>query len=226
LDIADQEQDLLGSGEADTTSLAEAVRQRSSPTQPFDTTQAADVLRRWLDRSSGTDAQWASPAFFVEGFLRAFELFQLDPCEVVQPVKPRLGLHVIQIDVPSGMKTKLYDGGIEMRNRDVQIIVCELDDACYEIRTGAVTRPTVALPPDWPWKPDPDLRDELDSQFKIGEAAGLRAMTRNAKSALTVMCTYFLVFPFAKVEVDMFARKKLGADLSKYEAVLATIRAR
>jgi hypothetical protein len=120
------------------------------------------------------------------------------------------------------MKTKLYAGGLEMSNRDVRIIVSELGREDYKIRLEGYTR-RVELPPDWPWRPDPHLREELEPKFQIGKAAGVRSLTRHVRSGLAVMCNYVLSSP-GKVEVGIFARKKIGSDLSQYEALLTTLR--
>jgi hypothetical protein len=226
LNVANQDQDLLGSGDADTTSLVQAVREAGcSSAAPLDAGNAADLLERWLDQLPDKNARWVGPAFFVEGALRGFDLFQFDPHDAEPPRKPALGLRRIEIDVPAGMKTKLYDGGLEMSNRDVQIIVGEIDSATYKIRREGYTR-RVELTPDWPWRPNPDLREELESTFEVGKAVGLRMLTRHVKSGLSVMCNYLLSLPEAEVEVGMFARKKTGSDLTRYEGILTTLRAK
>ena len=222
LAIAKQDQDLLGSGEADTNLLARALRQNSKGSVEDEAAMAADLLQGWAEERQLDKSAWASPLWFVYGFLLGGELFAMDEEEpTAMPPPPPLGLQRIDLDVPKGMKTKLHGAGLELRNRDVIIFVIEMEELAYDIRwVQSKSHPTVTMPPEFPQP----FRYERDIPFQIGEITGERFIGRHVESGLPVNCTTVLVFPDVKVEVSMIARKPLGFDLSKYEGLLATIR--
>lgn len=76
LAIAKQDQDLLGSGEANTDSIDKAVRKAAgSGAAGAVAVSHADMLRAWLMTLPDHEGAWAASAWFVEGFLRGFDLF-------------------------------------------------------------------------------------------------------------------------------------------------------
>src|SRR5260221_8815644 len=135
LAIAAQDQDLLGCGEADPTLLEEALRKyANADSGTFEPEIIADLLAQWTKSLARQNSLWAAPIWFVEGFLRGCEFTGLEQQPPAPRPKPILGLHHVALDAPKGMKTKLYNGGIELKNREAQIIVGELDDGSYRIR--------------------------------------------------------------------------------------------
>ena len=223
LDIARQDQELLGSGEADTNLLAKALRQNSRGSLEEEAATAADLLQGWAEERQLDKSPWASPLWFVYGFLRGGELFGTDeeePTATAPP--PPLGLQRIDLDVPEGMKAKLHGAGLELRNREVIIFVIELEERDYDIRwVQSKSHPTVTMPPEFP---QPPFRAERDIPFQIGAITGEKFISRHVDSGLPVHCATLLIFPDVKVEVSITSRKPLGFDLSKYEGLLATIR--
>jgi len=218
LDIARQDQDLLGCGEADTTLLESAVWEGDAGKE-FDCEAAANALHLWLEGQVEHRSAWAAPVAFVEGFLRGLQMFgEGNP----PPPRPKLamGLQRIAMDVPAKMKTKLYAEGVAYSNREVQIIIGELSDDGYRIRLEGYTQ-TFQLKK---WPRPPHLRDEIDANFKIGLASGVRFTSRHVETGLVVMSQYLLVVGVVKVEVGLFSRNLVGSDLSKYEAMIGSLR--
>jgi hypothetical protein len=128
---------------------------------------------------------------------------------------------VVTLDVPAAMKMKrkAYDGGVELKNREVQMFVMELDDGTYRVRReGYVREP----PPGWP-RP-PHLREERDESFRVGVACGLKLSTIRADSGLGAMSHYLLTVDGVRVEVSIFARGKGGCDFKPYEEMLGSLR--
>jgi len=75
LAIADEDQDLLGCGEADTNLLTEVLeRQAASQTSDFAVAQAAE-LKEWLKDISTGDEVWAGPIWFAMGFMMGYDMF-------------------------------------------------------------------------------------------------------------------------------------------------------
>ncbi len=80
--IAKEDQDLLGSGEADTSPIERALRKAAGQSGIGSTAAAhAEVLRTWLEALPDRDGAWAGPVGFVEGFLRGRALFGDDAAE-------------------------------------------------------------------------------------------------------------------------------------------------
>ena len=75
LAIADEDQDLLGCGEADTTLLAEALQQQAASRLSGFATAQAEELEKWLKGISATDETWASPVWFVLAFMMGYDMF-------------------------------------------------------------------------------------------------------------------------------------------------------
>jgi hypothetical protein len=77
--IAKQNQDLLGSGEADFGPIEKALLKNAKPGAIGSVSDAhADILRKWLTTFSDHSEPWAGPAWFVEGFLRGYRLWGSD----------------------------------------------------------------------------------------------------------------------------------------------------
>ena len=225
LAIAKQDQELLGSGEADTNLLANALRENSKGSLEEEAEAAADLLQGWIEGEDGNESPWAGPVWFVEGFLRGGQLFGEEGEEAPASTPPVLGLQRIEVDVPKGMKLKLYPAAIVMTNREVQIFVFEWDEKNdqYVYKWGQ-WRSAPSLPTHPPEIRPPHLRDERDVNFKVGDTTGERRISRHVDSGLPVMCFTLLDLPDLKVDVSMISRKDLGFDLSKYEEFLSSIR--
>lgn len=75
LAIADEDQDMLGSGEVDTTLLAQAIEQQAA-SQPNGFASAhAEELEEWLRGVARPNAIWAGPVVFVQAFLTGYDMF-------------------------------------------------------------------------------------------------------------------------------------------------------
>jgi len=225
LAIADQNQDLLGCGEADIGELEKAVAERRRALPEHSPTDDAELLHEWLAQQEADASSWAGPAWFIEGCLRGFDMFAAAPAPVESRKRSASGLRRVEVDVPQGFRTKLYEGGMELGNREVQIIICELTDETYAIRREGYERSTE---PSFlaSIRATHQVCDELDRNFRIGSAEGLRLTSRRAQSGLIAMCQYLLSVAGAKVEIGMFARGQRRADLTKYESIVASIRCR
>src|SRR4051794_39213902 len=135
LNIARQDQDLLGCGEADPTAIIKALRARAEG----DFVESADQLREWISSTfpaGEANSPWAGPIWFVEGFVRGCDLFGADAGrEIPEPPKPpkppAAGLKSIELDIPAAMKAKFYAGGVEVNDRNVKLFVIELEDHTY-----------------------------------------------------------------------------------------------
>ena len=79
LALADEDQDLLGTGEVDTAMLAEAI-DRQAAVQPsgFAASQA-EALEQWLTDHATRDAAWAPLVWFVAAFLTGYGMFGMEP---------------------------------------------------------------------------------------------------------------------------------------------------
>jgi hypothetical protein len=76
LAIARQDQDLLGSGEADIGPIERSLRKVAKAGAIARTATAhADALHRWLTALPDCDGPWAGPIGFVEGVLRGYAQF-------------------------------------------------------------------------------------------------------------------------------------------------------
>ncbi len=78
LAIADEDQDLLGEGEADTTLLAQAIKQQGSMHSEGFAGEHAEALERWLQDVATPEKGWAAPAWFVQAFLMGYEMFDME----------------------------------------------------------------------------------------------------------------------------------------------------
>ncbi len=77
--IAKQDQDLLGSGEADISSIERSLRKVAKADAIRPTARAhAEVLHQWLAALPDSEGVWAAPLWFVEGCLRGSALFGAD----------------------------------------------------------------------------------------------------------------------------------------------------
>jgi hypothetical protein len=75
LAIADEDQDLLGSGEGDTRLLVEALEQQAaSRPSGFAAAQAAE-LKEWLKGISTGNEEWARPIWFAIAFAMGYDMF-------------------------------------------------------------------------------------------------------------------------------------------------------
>jgi hypothetical protein len=219
LAIAKQDEDLLGCGEAETSTLVKALRKQADGASMGELARAlAESLHSWIKEQAGHDEPWAGPIWFVEGTLRGCEMFGIDDA-LPPPPKPALGLQKTELEIPLGMKTKLYASGLELKNSEVQIIIGEVDEATYRGKLEAYAK---YPPQNLPSPPHP--REERDTQFRIGDAQGIKVTYINAGSGLPVMCNYELRLHEVFLMVGLFARKERGLDLRKYEPLIATIR--
>ena len=75
LAIADEDQGLLGCGEADTTLLAGALQQQAASHPSGFAAAQAEELEEWLKGILNTDEAWATPVWFVLGFLAGYDMF-------------------------------------------------------------------------------------------------------------------------------------------------------
>jgi hypothetical protein len=223
VDIARQNQDLLGSGEADLNVIGKAIEGPDGANEVLRSEAAAERLRAWIEGFEDHQAPWAGPVFFVEGVLRGAGMFGADGLPASVPPAPpaAVGLRYLVLDLPAEMKMrqKLYDGGVELKNREVDMFVIEFNEEQYHIRREGYTR---TLPPDWP-RP-PHLREERDLDFQIGSARGIRLTTKHVESGRTTMLDYLMAIDGVKVEVSIFSRKNAGGDLDRYEAMLTSLR--
>jgi hypothetical protein len=219
--IAEQDRGLFGSGEADVTPLLEVLRQRGEPeTLASVAAGDADILHGWLESLADHDAAWAGPIASAEGFLRgcAFaEPAELEP----RPTAPlALGLQRVTIEIPPDMKVaKRYAGGLELRNREVRIIIGQVTADKHQYKLQVLrSRPMASM------QDAPHLREEIDFSFHIAGVSGAKVVCRHIESGLVVMADYTLTLLDVGLEVGVFSRSKLGVDLSKYEHLLGTIR--
>jgi len=81
LAIADEDQELLGSGVVDTPLLAEAIEKQAA-SQPSDfASDHAGQLRKWLKGITKTDEPWIGPVWFVMAFLVGYDVYKDEGAE-------------------------------------------------------------------------------------------------------------------------------------------------
>lgn len=75
LAIAEEDQDMLGSGEVNTTSLVQSIEQQAA-SQPSGFASAhAEELEEWSRGVATPEATWAGPLWFVQAFLMGYDMF-------------------------------------------------------------------------------------------------------------------------------------------------------
>jgi hypothetical protein len=216
--ISMEDQDLLGSGEADIDPIFKAFKAAILKFQGATASDHAHILRKWLKKMPHHTGKWAAPLWFVEGVLRGFEFFDIDLDSLPARPVPK-GLEKTELEVPLTMKTKLYVRGIELRERGVQIIIAEIDDDLFDGKLkAAISPPQTSFP-----KP-PHLRDELVETFHIAQANGTKLITSHVESGLPIMVMYLLSLNDVKLEIWIFAKKERGSNIEKYESLLSSIR--
>lgn len=75
LAIADEDQDLLGSGGVDTTLLADAIEHQADLQPSGFATNQSKKLEKWLKSNSSKNDMWAGPVWFVMAFLMGYDVF-------------------------------------------------------------------------------------------------------------------------------------------------------
>ncbi len=75
LAIADEDQDLLGCGEVDTTLLVKAIEQQAVSQHSGFATKQSKKLEKWLKTNTSKKDTWAGPAWFAMAFLMGYDLF-------------------------------------------------------------------------------------------------------------------------------------------------------
>jgi len=81
LAIADEDQELLGSGVVDTPLLAEAIEKQAA-SQPSDfASDHTRQLKKWLKDIKKTDESWIGPVWFVMAFLMGYEMYRDEDAE-------------------------------------------------------------------------------------------------------------------------------------------------
>jgi len=73
--IAEEDQDMLGTGDVDTTLLAKALEQQNAAQPSGFTTAQAQELEQWLRGISSSEDVWAAPVWFVLAFLAGHDMF-------------------------------------------------------------------------------------------------------------------------------------------------------
>jgi hypothetical protein len=223
LDVAKQDEDLIGSGEGEMTVLDEAMRGQiaSRPLGDF-ASKTGNALSEWLEEQDDPKGVWAGPIWGVQGYLLGMVLFGAE--EIPEPPKlPKLkpGFRKIEVDIPQGMKSKSDAGALELRSGEVQIFVMEMPEEMYRMKVDAYSRP---LPANFP--SPPHLKDEREMNFRLGNVSGIKATHRHMQSGLPVMREYILKMGDVKVHVMMIATSQRGVDLDAYESIIASIRPR
>lgn len=81
LAIADEDQDLLGSGGVDTTLLAEAIENQAELQQSGFATNHSKKLEKWFKSNASKNDKWAGPVWFVMAFLMGYDLYKDEDAE-------------------------------------------------------------------------------------------------------------------------------------------------
>jgi len=76
LDIADEDQELLGSGVVDTPLLAEAIENQANLQPNGFATHHSKKLEEWLKSNVSKDDKWAGPVWFVMAFLMGYDAYK------------------------------------------------------------------------------------------------------------------------------------------------------
>jgi hypothetical protein len=76
LAIADEDQDLLGCGEVDTTLLAEALEKQAASQPKGFATKHSRELKKWLKNNTSKNDTWARPVWFVMAFLVGYDAYK------------------------------------------------------------------------------------------------------------------------------------------------------
>jgi hypothetical protein len=75
LALADEDQDMLGTGGADTAMLAEAIEQQAAMLPSGFAVRQAEELEKWLASHATREEAWAAPVRFVLAFLMGYDMF-------------------------------------------------------------------------------------------------------------------------------------------------------
>jgi hypothetical protein len=243
LSLAEQDQSLLGCGGGDPSAIDECLRHRTTDAD-FDIKSDAKKLTSWLKRSGDRDADWAAPLGFAVGYLHGYDEWALAEGNAPAPPVGRhiSGLQKTTLPVPRGFKLKEYagiatdncGGAVELNNREVKIIIIEMDDEGWRIQNEAFQRyeefrraSEQSIQPTPPiLRCPPHLGDEPPTKVVLGTATGTVSKTIHKETGRTVTATYWLELPCARLEIGIVARKATGADLRNCEPILASIRCR
>jgi len=215
LDIATQNQDMLGCGEADTKVFERAWSQQAGHDADLD----ADALQEWSEQF-GRDELWLGPVWFVVGLLRGTSMYGAnvgddDDDDEPDDLPPRISL-----TVPEGMKGKQSQYGWEIHDRSVVIGVTPLDREIFrQMATQYAKAGDMRLPNG------AKMTNEVTDPFTVGHAAGTRVVQTLHGNAAPFSACYLLQVPGGYVNVQIVAKgSKKGIDLAKLEPMLATVR--
>ena len=75
LAVADEDQDMLGCGEIDTTLLDEALQQQADMHKSNCVAAQAEELKKWLHDLSVPNEAWAAPVWFALGLMIGYDIF-------------------------------------------------------------------------------------------------------------------------------------------------------
>jgi hypothetical protein len=76
LAIADEDQDLLGCGEVDTSLLSEAIEKQAVSQPSGFATNHSKKLEKWLKSNTSKNDTWAGPVWFVMAFLMGYDMYK------------------------------------------------------------------------------------------------------------------------------------------------------
>lgn len=76
LAIADENQDLLGCGEVDTTLLTKAIEHQVISQPKGFAAKHSKELKKWLKSNTSRNDKWAGPVWFVMAFLMGYDMYK------------------------------------------------------------------------------------------------------------------------------------------------------
>jgi hypothetical protein len=217
LDIAKQNQDMLGCGEADTKVFHRSWSKHAAADPAVDADADAEALQEWSDQH-GRDNIWLGPVWFVVGLLRGISMYGAggdDEDDVDEVLPPKVSL-----TVPANMKGKQSAYGWEINDRTVMIAVTPIDaDLCRQMAEQYAAVAQMRLPET------PEMANEVSKSFTLGSALGTRLVQTFQGNKKPFSACYALAVPGGHAIVQMVAKgRKKGIDLAKIEPMLATVR--
>jgi hypothetical protein len=217
-DIANQDQDLIGCGEVDTTAFENAIRNEVAALTPADAdilcAEHLKILNAWLKDSDRHDDQHFSALTVISAlFSAAHEILNPAPDdEEAERLAPTFQPRLATISLPDEFTINRFNHHIVASNGPIELVVREIDEKSFASmsqqfaspRRKTTTRDGTVIYPQ--------------SRFSLDHLAGTKNVTEYES---TKEATYLLQSSlwFAMIRLTL----PHGVDVSPYEAAFNSI---
>ena len=217
-DIANQDQDLIGCGEVDTTAFDTAIRNEMAALAPGDAdilcAEHLSILNAWLKNHDRQDDPHVSALTVISAlFSSAHEILNLAPDdEEAERLAPKFQPRLATIVLPDEFTINRFNHDIVASNGSIELVVREIDEKSF-----ASLSQQFASPRRKTTTPDGTVIYP-QSSFSLDDSAGTKNETEYKS---TKEATYLLQSSLWLAMVRL--RLPHGIDVSPYEAALNSI---